>query len=301
MKGWILYKRSKEELTEADHGVNRFLNVAADLQLELEVYKPSQFDIISTEKKNQNILLNGQRVSLPDFILPRLGAEATCFDLALIRQFELQGVYSANSASAIETVKNKMLVSQLMMRAELPHPKTMLLKFPVALDLVEQEIGFPLVIKNVSGVRGIGVYLCESATSFRDLIGLFNAQYNQQLIVQQFVANSYGRDLRVFVLANQVIGCMQRTANEGFKANYSLGGNVAPFPLSHEIEQLALACAKAVDLEIAGIDLLFAPEGFYICEANSSPGFKGMELASGKDIATEILKQIILHVVGDQT
>jgi gamma-F420-2:alpha-L-glutamate ligase len=300
MRGWILYKRSKAELTEADHGVNRFLHAATDLQLELEVYKPSQFDVISTEKKNPDVLLDGQRVLLPDFILPRLGAEATSFDLALLRHFEFQGVYSANSASAIETVKNKMLVSQLMMGASLPHPKTMLLKFPVSLDLIEQEIGFPLVIKNVSGVRGVGVYLCESATSFRDLVGLFSAQCNHQMIVQQFIANSYGRDLRVFVLANQVIGCMQRTAIEGFKANFSLGGNVENFPLTSEVELLALACTKAVGLEIAGIDLLFASEGFFICEANSSPGFKGMELAGGMDIATTILKKIILNVNGEK-
>jgi gamma-F420-2:alpha-L-glutamate ligase len=296
MKGWILYKRCKDELTEGDHGVNRFLSIARDLQIELDVFKPGQFSFIASDKKDRSIFLHGEPVDLPDFIIPRIGAETTDYALALIRQFEFHGVYMANSAKAIETVKDKMRVCQLMMANNLPSPNTMILDFPVPFELINREIGFPLVIKNIAGARGIGVHLCETTASFKDLIELFGTPLNPQLIVQQFIAGSYGRDLRVFVLGNKVIGCMQRTAKDSFKANYSLGGNVESFPISSEIERLALECTKLVGLEIAGIDLLFGEDGYLICEANSSPGFKGMELASGDDIATKILTYVVKKV-----
>ncbi|KTC87080.1 ATP-grasp domain-containing protein [Legionella brunensis] len=294
MKGWILYKRSRNELTENDHGVNHLLSAAAHLQVELEVYKPEQFELVVTREDKKSILLDGARVSLPDFLLPRLGAETSYFALAIIRQLEKSGVHTCNNANAIETVKDKMLLSQLFAQSDLPFPKTMLVKFPVPVAVVEREIGFPLVIKNISGARGIGIHLCESATSFRDLMELIATHSgNHQMILQEFVATSYGRDLRVFVLGGKVVGCMKRTAKNSFKANYSLGGEVAPYLVTPEIEQLAIHCAQLFNLEIAGIDLLFAEQGFKICEANSSPGFKGMELAIGKDLAVEILEYVI--------
>lgn len=294
MKGWILYKRSKQELSEIDHGVNRLLSAAASLQIELEVYKPEQFELVVTREDKKSILLDGSRVALPDFLLPRLGAETSYFALAIIRQLEKSGVYTCNNSTAIETVRDKMLLSQLFAQSDLPFPKTMLVKFPVPISVVVREIGFPLVIKNISGARGIGIHLCESAMSFRDLMELIASHSgSNQMILQEFIASSYGRDLRVFVLGGKVIGCMQRTAKDSFKANYSLGGEVSPFPLTPEIEQLAVACANLFNLEIAGIDLLFADQGFKICEANSSPGFKGMEHATGNDIALQIIEYVV--------
>ncbi|WP_141676655.1 ATP-grasp domain-containing protein [Legionella jamestowniensis] len=297
IKGWILYKRSLQELTSNDHGVNRLLSAAKQLNIELEVYKPDQFELVVTREDKKSILLNGARVFLPDFLMPRLGAETSYFAMAIIRQLEKSGVYTCNNASAIDVVRDKMLLSQLFAQSDLPFPKTMLVKFPVPVSVVEKEIGFPLIIKNISGARGVGIHLCESANSFRDLMDLIASHSgNNQMILQEFIATSYGRDLRVFVLGNKVIGCMQRTAKDSFKANYSLGGEVAPYPINAEIEHWAIACAKLFNLEIAGVDLLFAENGFKICEANSSPGFKGMELATGKDIALQILQYISSEV-----
>ena len=294
MKGWILYKRNKQELLPTDHGVNRLLAAATSLQIELDVYRPEQFELVITQHDKKSILLDGARVGLPDILLPRLGAETSYFALAIIRQLEKSGVYTCNNSAAIEIVKDKMLLSQLFAQSDLPFPKTMLVKFPVPIALVEREIGFPLVIKNISGARGIGIHLCETAESFRDLMELIGTHSgDHQMILQEFVASSYGRDLRVFVLGTKVIGCMKRTAKNSFKANYSLGGEVAPFAITPEIEKLAIDCAGLFNLQIAGIDLLFDTQGFKICEANSSPGFKGMELATGEDIAQQILKYVV--------
>lgn len=293
MKGWILYKRNKKELTEHDNGVQRFLSVAGSLNLELEVYKPEQFELVVTQQAQSTILLDGNPVNLPDFFIPRMGAQTSYFGLALIRQIEQAGVYTCNRSLAIETVRDKMLLSQLLVKAKLPAPKTMLVKFPVSKELVRREIGFPLVIKNISGAQGVGIHLCKTEEGFADLMELIACQnIHSRIILQEFIEESYGRDLRVIVLGGQVIGCMQRIAKEGFKANCSLGGIAQPYSITPEIEQLSIKCAQLFDLEIAGIDLLFDKDGFKICEANSSPGFKGMESAIDDDIALKILAYV---------
>ncbi|MCA0402679.1 MAG: RimK family alpha-L-glutamate ligase [Proteobacteria bacterium] len=293
MKGWILYKRNKNELTEVDHGVTRFLTAAEKLDIELEVYRPDEFELVISRDDKKSILLRDSRVALPDFLLPRLGAETSYFALAIIRQLEKLGVYTCNHSEAVANVGDKMFLSQQLAQTNLPAPKTMLVKFPVSLNIVEKEIGFPLVIKNISGARGIGIHLCETKEGFIDLMELIGSHgSNVQMIIQEFIATSYGRDLRVFVLGGKVIGCMERISKDSFKANYSRGGEVKAYSLTPEIESLATQCADLFNLEIAGIDLLFDKEGFKICEANSSPGFKGMEKATNKDMATKILKYI---------
>ncbi|MFA5958982.1 MAG: RimK family alpha-L-glutamate ligase [Tatlockia sp.] len=290
MKGWILYKRNQSELTELDHGVNRFLSVAPSLGITLHVLRPDQFELVISRDDRKSILLNNERAALPDFLLPRLGAETTYYALAIIRQLERLGVYSCNHSSAIEAVRDKLFLSQLLAQSNLPSPKTMLVKFPVSETVVEHEIGFPLVIKNISGARGIGIHLCETAQGFSDLMELLASHSaSTQMILQEFIQHSYGRDLRVLVLGGKVTGCMQRISTGSFKANFSRGGRVEPYAITPEIERLAIDCANLFQLEIAGIDLLFDKEGFKICEANSSPGFKGMELATGSDVAREIL------------
>lgn len=292
MKGWILYKRCTKELTQQDHGVNRLIETAAGLGIQFEVYNPEQFSIDNFSK---TILINGNAVELPDFVIPRLGADTTFIALSIIRQLEFAGVYMFNGSASIDLVKDKMLVSQLLATHNLPTPKTILLTYPVSTAIIERELGFPVVVKSVSGARGIGVYLCETLDRLTDFVGFFDSQ-SAPMVAQQFIQTSYGRDLRVFVLGDQVVGCMQRTARVGFKANYSLGGEVCSFELTEEIESLALAAARLCNLEICGIDLLFSPEGYIICEANSSPGFKGLEAAINKDIAREILSYIVSKI-----
>jgi len=296
MKGWILYKRPKSELSVIDHGVNRLVDAAVTFGIQLEVYCPEQIDIrISSPPL---IYLNGELADRPDFIIPRLGADTPYAALMIIRQLELTGVISINSSSSVEMVRDKLWVGQLMQHHNLPVPPTMLVKPSLSVEMINRQIGFPLVLKTLSGARGLGVCLCESTTAFVDLIGLLGlySADNRQVLIQKFIANSYGRDLRVFVLGDKVIGCMQRTAKESFKANYSLGGSVESYPITQEIEDLSLSCTRVLGLEIAGIDLLFGEEGLLICEANSSPGFKGMELATGTDIASLILSYVVEKV-----
>jgi len=296
MKGWILYKRSKSELTEADHGVNRLLAEANRLQVELDVIKPAQLELLVSSTHNGTIL-EGKQTKFPDFLIPRMGADTTYQAMALIRQLELCGVYCANNPTSIDNSRDKLWLSQLLRHNNLPVPKTLLLNFPLSIEWIEQEIGFPLVIKNISGARGLGVFLCENANILRDLMGLISENQNQPMIAQQFIANSYGRDLRVFIVGKKIVGCMQRKAHDSFKANYSLGADVTLFDMNAELEKMALDCINVTGLEIAGIDLLFGEQNYIICEANSSPGFKGMELATGENIGAQILEFVLQKAV----
>lgn len=299
IQGWILYYRDQTQLTEEDHGVQRLLAAAKHKGIKLFVYNPEQFELVVTRDDRKSILLNGHPTPLPDFLIPRMGSNTTYFGLAIIRQLERLGVYSCNSSETIEIVKDKLQMHQLLAQSNLPTPKTMLVKFPIDIELVRQEIGFPVIIKNITGTEGAGIYLCDSDEKFTDLMELiYSNNPKANIILQEFVVTSHGKDLRVFVLGGRVIGCMKRSSTKSFKANFSRGGTVEPFTLSPEIEWLATETARLVNLDIAGIDLLFDKNGYKICEANSSPGFKGLELVVGENIAEQILDYIMVKISG---
>ena len=187
---------------------------------------------------------------------------------------------------------------QILAYSKLATPKTMLAKFPVDISVVKREIGIPLIIKNVTGTQGKGVYLCESEEKFSDVMELiYTNNANANIIIQEFIETSYGRDLRVFVIGGKVVGCMQRIAKSGFKANFSKGADVQPYKLTSEAEWIATEASRLLNLDVAGVDLLFGEDGKYlICEANSSPQFHGLENVVGKKIADDILDYVLVRI-----
>ena len=166
----------------------------------------------------------------------------------------------------------------------------MLAKFPVNMELIEEHIGYPVVVKTLQGVNGSGVFLIENADAFHDLMELIGeTQPNILLIFQEFIANSKGRDIRLFVVDGKVVASMERRAKaSGFKANFSQGGSVLEFIPDAEAERLAIEVAKVLNIQVAGIDLLFTEDGYTVCEANTFPGFKGLEKACDVNIPFEI-------------
>lgn len=290
MRGWILYKDSAGSLKPEAYEVNRFIEVASENGIEIQVFKPEQFDLIVTKEDRKGILIEGETAALPDFILPRMGAGTTYFALAVIHHLERLGVNSFNSSQSIDTVKDKLFTQQILAESNLPVPKTMLVKFPVDVDLVKRYLGFPVVAKTLSGSQGIGVFLIESKSNFEDLMQLIEETNSKaNIILQEFISSSRGRDLRVFTIGGRVVACMERKARRGkFKANYSRGGSVTQFEVTPEIEWLATETSRILGLDIAGIDLLFDGEHFKVCEANSSPGFEGLEKCCEVNIPQEI-------------
>ena len=290
MKAWLLYKASANNLSPEAYEVRRFVDIAAGDGIDLRVLQPEQFDLTVTREDKRSILIEGGSATLPDVLIPRMGAGTTYFALAVIRHLERLGVYALNSSQSIETVRDKLFTQQILAENNLPVPKTMLVKFPIDVDLVEQQLGFPVVVKTLAGSQGSGVFLSESKSSFRDLMQLIEAtNRNANIILQEFIAPTRGRDLRVLTLGGRVVACMQRTAADGdFKANYSNGGSVTPFEVTPEIEWLATQTSQLLNLDMAGIDLLFAGDHFKVCEANSSPGFEGIESCCDINVAEAV-------------
>ncbi|MDO9517187.1 MAG: RimK family alpha-L-glutamate ligase [Methanosarcinaceae archaeon] len=298
MKGWILYKDSASGLKPEAYEVHRLLKAAEENGIEMQVVKPEQFELIVTRDDRKSVLLDGEVVPLPDFLLPRMGAGTTYFAMAVIRHLERLGVHTFNSSESIDTVKDKLYSSQILAEMDIPFPKTMLAKYPIDVNFVEKQFGFPLIIKILTGSKGSGVFLSENRTNFIDLMELIRVTKSYaNFILQEFISSSRGHDLRVFVIGGRVVACMERIATDGnFKANFSRGGEVRQFEITAEIEWLATETARIFGLDIAGIDLLFDGDHFKICEANSSPGFEGIESCCDIDIPKEIYNFIRIRL-----
>ena len=299
MEVWILYGDDIGSTADLAHEVRRFKAEAERLGIDLKVYNPADFDLIVDENTRDSVLINGKPVKLPDVVYPYFNHhDHSYFSLAIVRQLERMGCLVYNKASTIEMVRDKLHTHQVLAEKGIKSPKTMLAKFPIDDDMVgmiEETLGFPVVVKTLNGALGIGVFLIDSPKAFKDQMDLIGqTSPDIQLIFQQFVESSKGRDLRLFVVDGELVASMERRAKEGdFKANYSNGGSVHKFNADRDAVDLAVRTAKALDIQIGGIDLLFLKEGGYtICEANTFPGFKGLEKASGVNVPEKIFKSM---------
>lgn len=300
MRGWILYRYTMDDMPPDKHEIKRFNEMADKLGIDLSIVKPDQFDLIVTRDDRKSVMLDGKTTPLPDFLIPRLGATTNYFALAIIRHLERLGVTVINSSTAIETVRDKLYTQQILAASNLPVPNTMLARFPVNVDLVGKRLGFPVVVKTISGSQGSGVYLSENRENFEDIATLLEStRPDANIILQEFIAESRGQDLRVIVIGGRAVACMRRFSTDGnFKANVSRGGGSEPYPITPEIELLALEATRILGLDVAGVDLLLDGDHFKICEVNSSPGFKGMERAYGDqlNIAEEIYRYTLVRL-----
>jgi len=298
MKIWIL-RLAKNSTT---YSVDRFLSMAEQMDITVELVRPAEFEIIVSKEGRKSILREGRVVDLPDCVIPRMGSGTTYFALAVIRQLEKLGVFVLNSSHSIEIAKDKLASMQVLASNNIPIPKTMLAKMPLDPSIVSAEFSYPLVLKTTSGSKGKGVMLCNDADALEDVINLINKSKKgfANLILQEFVKTSRGKDIRIFIIGGRAIGAMLRKAPEGkFKANFSAGGEVENFSLNPEVEWLAVESVKLLDLEIAGVDILFDEKGYKVCEVNSSPGFEGFEQATGINVPKEIYNFIQIRLQGE--
>jgi RimK family alpha-L-glutamate ligase len=259
---------------------------------------PDDFDIIVDRDIHRGIKYRGQDMELPSLVLVRLGAGILPFQLAVVRHFEQAGVPCINSSLSIEIVKDKLRTSQILSRNNIPIPNTMLVRWPIEDKLVTQNIGFPCVVKVVTGSYGEGVHLCERKKDYKKLVEFVENLGNKKtMIVQEYLGDAPGVDLRVLVIGGKVVGAMKRTAPEGdFRANITAGGTGENYPITDEIEFVARETARVLNLDIAGVDLLFDHRGFRVCEANSNPGFRGFEKYCGTNVADLITEYVKFRI-----
>jgi len=288
--GWLLVKPKFINSYETLRLVEEFKNY----DINVKVIDPNEIDIFVNKENKSSILVNGQSLPLPKFVFPRTGSGTTYYIKAVIRHFERMGVVVINGSDAIDNVKDKLYSHQILAESNLDIPNTILLKHPIDVDFVEKNIGFPAIVKTISGSYGRGVFLAETKKQFKQLLSMAElTKPNYNIIVQEFIKDTWGKDLRVMVVNNKVVGCMMRQAtDDDFRANITRGGEGFPYEVNEQIEWLSVESSKALGLDIAGVDLLFHNGGYKICEVNSNPGFEGMENFTKKNIAEEIVQFI---------
>jgi RimK family alpha-L-glutamate ligase len=289
-KIWILHHATNINGYENTQLKNCLVEAGFDVQ----ILEPKYFDIVVSRSTSRSIRYKGERIELPNLVLSRTGSGTNYFTLALMRQIEKFNIPVINDPDSISIVSDKLMTSQVLTRAGIPIPKTILVNGDVDTELVEKEIGFPCVVKATSGSKGKTVHLCNTKKEFQTLMDLLSSiALKKVLIIQEFVKAAPGTDLRVWVIGGKTVAAMKRTGPDGdFRANISQGGSAVQFEITEEVDFIARETARVLGLQIAGIDLLFGEEGLLVCEANSSPGFEGMDKYCGTDMAQKMAEFI---------
>jgi len=240
---------------------------------------------------NQPVLrYNGRTLPVYDAVIPRIGASITHYGLAVLRQFEMQGVYPLNESVAIGRSRDKLRALQILAREGVGLPVTAFAHGPrKAEDVIKEVGGVPIVIKLLEGTQGVGVVLAETEGSAKSIIEAFSAA-NVNIMVQEFIREASGSDVRAFVVGGEVVAAIKRIGRAGeFRANIHRGATALKIDLTAEERQIALRAAAAVGLNVSGVDMVRSERGPLVMEVNSSPGLEGIEGATGIDIASVII------------
>jgi ribosomal protein S6--L-glutamate ligase len=246
-----------------------------------------------TKSKPEVYYRDGKVLRGFDAVIPRIRPALTFYGTAVVRQFEVMGVYCLNESVSITRSRDKLRTLQLLSRKGIDMPTTSFANRPEdTKDLIKMVGGAPLVIKLLEGTQGVGVVLAETNKAAESVINAFKS-LKANILVQEYIKESQGRDMRCFVVGQKVIGAMERVAAEGeFRANVHLGAQVHPIELTEEERILAIKAASVLGLRCAGVDIIRSKTGPKVLEVNSSPGLEGIEAATKKDIAGEIIKYI---------
>ena len=226
-----------------------------------------------------------------DAVIPRIGASATFFGTAVLRQFEVMGVYPVNESVAISRSRDKLRSLQLLARKGVGLPPTVFAhRTGEPGDILEMLGGAPVIIKLLEGTQGVGVVMGETKTGAESIIQAFGGLH-ANILVQQFVAEANNEDIRCLVVGERVVAAMMRKGKEGdFRSNLHQGGSAKPIKITPKERSTAVSAAKVMGLNVCGVDLLRSNEGPVVMEVNSSPGLEGVEKATGIDVASKIIE-----------
>lgn len=296
---WIITlpkKYKNDDKSQYSYSMKRFVDTFEKNGIQCNIIYSSDIDVFLTRDDRKSILVAHKIRKLPDFCLSRTGAKTDFYTLAVYRHLEKLGVPVINSSEAVVTVKDKLFTSQILGQKHIPIPKTFLLKHPVNTKYVVKVLGLPVIIKLLSGMQGKGVFIAHTREELKTYCDMLEAvSPSSQMIFQECITNSLGKDLRVLVVGGKVIGAMKRMNDQDFRANIHRGGTGSSYKLHPNAEYLALTTARILGLDIAGVDLLFdnlEETEFKVCEVNSSPGFEGFEKAVSIDVPSQILSYI---------
>lgn len=248
---------------------------------------------VGIEADNPEVYYRGESLSNLDAIVPRIGASVTFYGTAIVRQFEMMQVATANRSQSIIRSRDKLRSLQILSKAGVGIPKTAFANQTKDVDdLINVVGGAPLVIKLLEGTQGIGVVLAESRKAAKSVIEAFYG-LKADILIQEFIHEASGADIRAFVVDGEVVGAIRRQGIEGeFRSNLHRGGNGEIIELTEQEKEAALKASKALELSVAGVDMLRSNRGPLIIEVNSSPGLKGIESITGVDVADRIIQYV---------
>lgn len=248
---------------------------------------------IEVEQSGPSLFYGDQYLKGFDAVIPRIGSSVTFYGTAVVRQFEMMKVFSAVSSSGIIHSRDKLRCLQVLSREGLGLPKTVFTNYSKNVEHVVQSAGgAPVVLKLLEGTQGLGVVLAENQNAAQSVLEAFNG-LKARVIVQEFIKEAKGADIRAFVVDGEVVGAMKRQGKPGeFRSNLHRGGSSRIIELTEEEKDTAIRAAAAVGLGIAGVDLLQSERGPLVLEVNSSPGLQGIEATTGKDIADMIIQYL---------
>ena len=271
------------------YSTRRLIEAARQRDHEVTVVDPLKC-VMDVTSKRPAVHHRGEQLPRFDAVIPRIGASVTFYALAVLRQFEVMGVYPANESVAIGRSRDKLRSLQLLARAGVGLPDTAFAHSPDdTKTLVKLVGGAPLVLKLLQGTQGRGVVLAETNKAAESVIDAFR-ELDANFLVQQFIREAGGADIRAFVIGERVVAAMQRQAKEGeFRSNLHRGGSASVVKLSPGERATAVKAARTVGLNVAGVDIVRGKDGPLVLEVNSSPGLEGIEKATGKDVAAMVI------------
>jgi ribosomal protein S6--L-glutamate ligase len=276
-------KRLKEEAVKRGHTVK------------IVKYKDCYASI---EQNNPTVSYKGEDLARFDAIIPRIATYMTRYGTAVVRQLETQGVYTLSSSIAINRSRDKLRSMQLLAKAGVGIPKTVFSRNSTDIDdLIEKIGGMPVIIKLAQGVHGNGVVLAETKKAAKSVLQAFYLSNDDgtNILLQEFVEESAGTDIRAVVVGSRVIASMQRQSlDDDFRSNLHKGGTGTPIKLTDEERKVAIKAAKAMGLNVAGVDMMRSSRGPLVLEVNASPGF-GIEQVTGRDVAGPIIEYVEMN------
>ncbi|MCB0401074.1 MAG: 30S ribosomal protein S6--L-glutamate ligase [Flavobacteriales bacterium] len=277
------------------YSTRRLVEAGEKRKHEMLVVDHTKCDLL-IEKKKPQIYYKGQKLEDVDAVIPRIGASVTFYGTAVVRQFEMMKVFSSVESQALVRSRDKLRSLQILARAGLGLPKTVFTNYSKNVKQIVKNVGgAPVVIKLLEGTQGVGVVLAENNNAAESVLEAFNG-LKARVIVQEFIKEAGGADIRAFVVDGVVVGAMKRQAKEGeFRSNLHRGGSAEVIELTEDEENAALKAARVLGLSVAGVDLLQSDKGPLIMEVNSSPGLEGIEKATDVDIANKIIRFIERH------
>lgn len=275
-------RRLKEAALQRDHQVKVLNTLKFSIDLEQGV---------------PDLYYRQRHLSNYDAVLPRIGASITYYGTAVVRQFQEMDVFCANTAHGILNSRDKLRSLQILSRHHVGIPRTTFVRDKKdVLPAIDRVGGAPVIIKLIEGTQGIGVLLAESAKAAESIIELLQSQ-KQNVLIQKFVAESKGRDIRAFVVGDRVVAAMRRVAQgQEFRSNVHRGGFAEPVDLDDKYLETAVRCTQILGLQVAGVDMLEGKDGPQVMEVNSSPGLEGIETCTGLDIAGAVIDYIAAQV-----